>query len=66
MAITEQQPSYLTALEAAQLLRRHRATVYRWLEQGLLPGRKVGGSWLVNAAELKRVLETSDADSDLR
>jgi excisionase family DNA binding protein len=60
MTTTEQLP-YLTPLDVARLLRRHRGTVYRWLEQGLLPGRKVGGSWLVDAAELKRFLETSDA-----
>jgi excisionase family DNA binding protein len=66
VAAIEQTPAYLTALETARLLRRDRDTIYRLLKAGRLPGRKVGGTWLVNAAELKRLLETSDADSGLR
>ncbi len=62
MQTTEPQPRYLTPLEAARLLRRHRGTVYRWLEAGQLPGRKIAGSWYVDAAELERLLDTSDAD----
>lgn len=62
MQTTEPQPRYLTPLEAAQLLRRLRGTVYRWLEAGQLPGRKIAGSWYVDAAELKRLLDTSDTD----
>jgi excisionase family DNA binding protein len=65
MPTTEQQPSYLTALEAARLLRRDRDTVYRLLKAGRLPGRKVGGTWLVDAAKLRQLLGASDGDPDL-
>ena len=32
---------------AARLLGKSRDTVYRWLDEGRLAGRKVGGTWLV-------------------
>jgi excisionase family DNA binding protein len=61
MSTIKEEPRYLTPLEAAKLLRRHRGTVYRWLEAGSLPGRKIAGSWYVDAAELERLLDASDA-----
>jgi excisionase family DNA binding protein len=61
MSTTQDDSRYLTPLEAAKLLRRHRHTIYRWLEAGSLPGRKIAGSWYVDAAELERLLDTSDA-----
>ena len=62
MQTAKEEPRYLTPLEAAQVLRRHRGTVYRWLETGQLPGRKIAGSWYVDAAELERLLGASEAD----
>jgi len=32
---------------AARLVGRSRDTIYRWLEEGKLSGRKVGGRWIV-------------------
>ena len=46
----------MTIQEAAQLLRVHRDTVYRYLAAGKLPARKYGGVWLIDAQELERQL----------
>jgi excisionase family DNA binding protein len=61
MKTVEEQPRWLTPLETSKLLRKHVGTVYRLLEAGQLPGRKVAGSWYVDAAELERLLNASDA-----
>ncbi|MFQ5724461.1 MAG: helix-turn-helix domain-containing protein [Terriglobia bacterium] len=37
----------LTVALAARLLGKSRDTIYRWLAEGRLRGRKVGGRWLV-------------------
>lgn len=37
----------VTVLQAARLLGKSRDTIYRWLTEGRLEGRKVGGRWLV-------------------
>lgn len=37
----------ITVLQAARLLGKSRDTVYRWLNEGRLAGRRVGGAWLV-------------------
>ena len=35
----------LTPEEAAQYLKVSKSTIYRLAQKGILPGRKVGGSW---------------------
>ena len=57
---TPEEHRYLTLREAAELLRVHPRTAYRYVEAGLLPARKLGGVWLVDAAELERQLKASD------
>ena len=37
----------ITALQAALLLGKSRDTIYRWLNEGKISGRRVGGAWLV-------------------
>jgi excisionase family DNA binding protein len=47
------QPHYLTAEEAAVILRVHPETVKRWLRAKLLVGKKVGGRlWRIPANEV--------------
>ena len=43
----EEKREALTVALAAQLLGKSRDTIYRWLGEGRLAGRKVGGRWLV-------------------
>lgn len=43
----EENREALTVALAARLLGKSRDTIYRWLGEGRLAGRKVGGCWLV-------------------
>jgi len=45
----------LTLQEAADRLDVHYMTVYRWVRLGMLPARKVGGTWQVDPADLADV-----------
>lgn len=35
----------LTAIEAAELLKVHKRTVYRLAEEGVIPGTRIGHRW---------------------
>ena len=37
----------LAVERAARLLGKSKDTIYRWLEEGKLSGRKVGGRWII-------------------
>lgn len=54
--LDRQQPNppspYLDPLEAAEALRVHRRTVYRWLRTGKVPGHKIGGVWRIWRSDL--------------
>ncbi|MFQ5664647.1 MAG: helix-turn-helix domain-containing protein [Terriglobia bacterium] len=43
----EENREVLTVALAARLLGKSPDTIYRWLSEGRLAGRKVGGRWLV-------------------
>ena len=45
---------HLSLREAADLLGVHYMTVYRRVRLGILPARKVGGTWLIDRADLER------------
>ena len=45
-------PVYLTPLEAAEILRVDRRTIYEWLETGKLKAKKIGGTWRIPRAEV--------------
>ena len=45
---------HLSLHEAADLLGVHYMTIYRRVRLGILPARKIGGTWLVDPADLKR------------
>lgn len=51
----EEKRDLLTVARAARLLGKSRDTIYRWLNEGRLEGRRVGGRWLVygDAVEAK-------------
>lgn len=46
LAQGEKRPA-VTVLQAAHLLGKSLDTIYRWLNEGRLAGRRVGGAWLV-------------------
>lgn len=43
----EEKREAVTTARAARLLGKSQDTIYRWLAEGRLGGRKVGGRWLV-------------------
>ncbi|HEY5419161.1 MAG TPA: helix-turn-helix domain-containing protein, partial [Marmoricola sp.] len=45
---------HLSLHEAADLLGVHYMTVYRRVRLGILPARKVGGTWMIDRADLER------------
>jgi excisionase family DNA binding protein len=50
----------LSLHEAADLLGVHYMTIYRRVRLGILPARKIGGSWMVDPADLERSTTTPD------
>lgn len=49
-----------TAKEAAEHLRVHQQTIYRWLKSGKLKSSKVGQDHLIAESEITRVLEEGE------
>ncbi len=47
----------MTVVETSEYLRLAQSTVYKLLETGQIPGRKVGGSWRVPRRALDKWLE---------
>ena len=52
----EQDPPTLGPAEVATRLGTTPKTVYAWLRQGIIPGYKVGTTWLIIRDELKSTL----------
>jgi excisionase family DNA binding protein len=46
----------LTASQVATLLQLHPRTVYKLVKQGTLPGKKFGGGWRFNKAEIMHLV----------
>jgi excisionase family DNA binding protein len=47
--------NYLTPEEAAEILKLHPETVRRMLNDGRLPGAKLGGSWRIRQSDLDAI-----------
>lgn len=43
----EERREVMSVARAARLLGKSNDTIYRWLAEGQLAGRKVGGRWLI-------------------
>ena len=54
---TEDPRAMLRPLEVADLLDLHPNTIYRLLQSGKLPARKVGGSWRIYKKDLIDFIE---------
>ncbi len=59
----EQNVELISAKEAAELFKVHLNTIYRWLESGELKGIRVGETWRVDKAEIKRMLQTANPEN---
>jgi len=53
---------HLSLHEAADLLGVHYMTIYRHVRLGILPARKIGGTWMVDPADLERARTRPDPD----
>ena len=52
--------------EAADLLGVHYMTIYRRVRLGILPARKIGGTWMVDPADLVQATNASDRGAAAR
>jgi excisionase family DNA binding protein len=57
-------PILLEVRQVAKTLKRHPRTIYRWLDEGFLHGKKVKKGWLIPYEEIERVLRGSSEDDD--
>ena len=53
---------FFTVKEVANTLRRHPRTIYRWLDEDFLRGKKVKDGWLIPHEEVERVLRSAPED----
>ncbi|MGM0369721.1 MAG: helix-turn-helix domain-containing protein [Bacillota bacterium] len=54
--------SNLTVREVAQYLNRSETTIYNMLNQGEIPGIKLGGKWIVRKKDLDSFLDDKMAE----
>lgn len=54
-------PVYLTPDEVAERCRVVRRTVYDWLREGRLQGRRAGRKWLISDVDVERFLNGGSA-----
>ncbi len=54
---------FLNIQEVAEIFRRHPRTIYRWLEEGFLQGKKVKGGWFIPRSEIERIFNEGDEES---
>jgi excisionase family DNA binding protein len=47
---------FYTVRELTVILHRHPRTIYRWLDEGFLHGKKVRDGWLIPQEELQRII----------
>jgi excisionase family DNA binding protein len=47
----------MTTQEAAEYMRVHPMTMYRWMRNGSVPSVKIGGGWRVLLEELDKALD---------
>jgi excisionase family DNA binding protein len=53
-------PGHLSLHEAAERVGVHYMTIYRRIRLGILPARKIGGTWMVDPADLELATTTPD------
>lgn len=58
----EQSDYIMTLKEVAQYLKLAESTVYKLVQNGTLPARKVGGTWRFSRQQLDAWLKGSSAD----
>ena len=59
--MAEQPPPAMTVRDVAGFLAVDEKTIYRLAQQGMLPGFKVGGSWLFSLADIDKWIKQQSA-----
>jgi len=54
---------FITVQETAKIFRRHPRTIYRWLEEGFLHGKKIKDGWFIPRDEIERIFNEADTES---
>lgn len=47
---------FFTVKQVAQTFQRHPRTIYRWLDEGFLRGKKVRDGWLIPEEEIAKLI----------
>jgi hypothetical protein len=47
---------YKRVKDVAEIFHRHPRTVYRWLDEGFIKGRKVKDGWLIPQEEVEKII----------
>jgi excisionase family DNA binding protein len=55
---------YYTVKEVAKIFHRHPRTVYRWLDEGYIRGKKVRDGWLLPEEEVEKMIRDPFDDED--
>lgn len=52
-------PTILTPEEVGTMLRMNKVAIYRWLNEGYLPGHKIGNNWRILRDDLYEWMKQS-------
>lgn len=55
----EELRDYISPEEAGAILGKSRHTIYRLLRKGVLPGTKIGGTWVIRRSEMLAAIDTA-------
>ena len=61
--MNDTEDAVMTVQEVSKYLRLAESTVYKLVQDGKLPGRKVGGRWRFPRESLQRWLEQTEANT---
>ena len=53
-------PEHLTVKEVAKIFKRHQRTIYRWLDEGFISGKKVKDGWFIPRTEIDRIFTQAE------
>lgn len=62
--MAEERNPILTVAETARLLQRSTEQVRRYLREGVIPGRRIGGQWFIDFADAESFLQKRRENSD--
>ena len=64
---TDLKPTYITIVHAAEILGKSHWTIRRWVHQGILPAKQLGGRgkhWLIDLEDVNQLIDHQGAVLD--